>query len=563
VTLPGGGPAERFSGLLEDREGRLWAAGEQGLACRTGSEWHRFTTRDGLNRNHVAFVAETRSGEIWAAYFEPVGLERFRLEGVVLRKTGALDANRGLASGKVYLVGEDARGQLWVGTGKGVDVVSERGSAHYGAGEGLVGEDCDSNAVLAEPDGSVLIGTTSGFSLFNGRDVAMRLEPPRAVLVEARLGRARVALPSAERLRVARGEATLEVRFAGLSFLNEVRVEHQVRLLGLEDVWRPTRVREARYVALPRGEYRFEVRARVAPAGEWGKVAGLDFTVFPAPWETLWFRGLVVLLLGAFVAGGVRWRLSTLRRRTNELEALVADRTRELNSANEALTNLSLTDPLTGLKNRRFLALRIGEDIAALERAHHGTRNTNEPSSVTDLVFLMVDIDHFKEVNDQFGHAAGDRVLKAIGGILMVATRLSDTVVRWGGEEFLVVARQLNRDAAPILAERIRLAVESHPFAIGEGRTIHRTCSVGFAPYPFVSGVPKLLGWEAVVGVADLCLYVAKSSGRNVWVGLNGTSRTRHEGLEERLSSGIPVMLREGELSVSTSAHDPSALRFE
>jgi diguanylate cyclase (GGDEF)-like protein len=241
----------------------------------------------------------------------------------------------------------------------------------------------------------------------------------------------------------------------------------------------------------------------------------------------------------------------------------VADRTRELNSANEALTNLSLTDPLTGLKNRRFLALRIGEDIAALERAHHGTRNTNEPSSVTDLVFLMVDIDHFKEVNDQFGHAAGDRVLKAIGGILMVATRLSDTVVRWGGEEFLVVARQLNRDAAPILAERIRLAVESHPFAIGEGRTIHRTCSVGFAPYPFVSGVPKLLGWEAVVGVADLCLYVAKSSGRNVWVGLNGTSRTRHEGLEERLSSGIPVMLREGELSVSTSAHDPSALRFE
>lgn len=247
VTLPGGRPAERFSGLLEDREGRLWAAGEQGLACWTGSEWRRFTTRDGLKRDHIAWVAETRSGEIWAAYFEPVGLERFRFDGGILRKTGALDATTGLASGKVYFVGEDARGQLWVGTGNGVDVVSERGSTHYGLGDGLVGEDCDANAFLAEPDGSVLIGTSSGVSLLTGRAAVDRLEPPRAVLVEARFGKEPVALPPAERLRVARAEAILEVRFAGLSFLNEGRVEHQVRLLGLEDAWRATRVREARY----------------------------------------------------------------------------------------------------------------------------------------------------------------------------------------------------------------------------------------------------------------------------------------------------------------------------
>lgn len=208
-----------------------------------------------------------------------------------------------------------------------------------------------------------------------------------------------------------------------------------------------------------------------------------------------------------------------LRLTRDHLEALVMDRTADLEAANAALERQTLTDPLTGLHNRRYVDLVVPEAVAQVERAYadHIAKAAPLPP-YPDLVFLMVDLDHFKTVNDRFGHAVGDEVLQQFTRRLLQAVRETDTVVRWGGEEFLILARGLRRDQGPMVAQRILAAVRSAPFDVGT--PFPRTCSVGFAPFPLDPAHPSATPWERVVALADRCLYAAKTTGRNGFVGL-------------------------------------------
>jgi len=197
---------------------------------------------------------------------------------------------------------------------------------------------------------------------------------------------------------------------------------------------------------------------------------------------------------------------------------------RRLQAANRTLADMSLRDPLTSLANRRYLTTRIAEDLAQIHRMQRLGRQEEGKARLAlniDVIFLMIDLDHFKHVNDTYGHAAGDQVLKQMAGILTHAMRDSDTVVRWGGEEFFVVAKHTSRAEAHVVAERIRSRVEAHPFDLGTGQTIHKTCSIGFTSYPFFRNHPSRVAWEKVVELADQCLYAAKASGRNTWVGVH------------------------------------------
>jgi diguanylate cyclase (GGDEF)-like protein len=162
------------------------------------------------------------------------------------------------------------------------------------------------------------------------------------------------------------------------------------------------------------------------------------------------------------------------------------------------------------LRNRRFLEQTINADLEIAARG--GTDR--------DLVILMIDLDHFKSVNDQYGHAAGDAVLVALAQLLLHTVRTSDTVVRWGGEEFLIVVRFINRVHAAEIAEKLRSAVAAHSFRLPDGAVIRRTCSIGFAAWPFSQAAPRALSWERVVDLADAALYMSKHSGRDAWTGV-------------------------------------------
>jgi len=214
---------------------------------------------------------------------------------------------------------------------------------------------------------------------------------------------------------------------------------------------------------------------------------------------------------------------------------------------------LSLTDSLTGLRNRRFIWQTIGYDLASCLRKYRAANYSGTYPRYADVIFLVIDLDEFKLINDQYGHSAGDEILKQIANVLQSGCRAADTIVRWGGEEFLIVSRFSNREDAGIMAERFRSLIESSELKIGPDQTIRITCSIGFAAYPFVRSNPDAFTWEQVIAFADGSLFAAKRSSRNAWIGLNTTEKANLKDLSGRYSTNLRKWIDQGELTVDSS----------
>ena len=166
-----------------------------------------------------------------------------------------------------------------------------------------------------------------------------------------------------------------------------------------------------------------------------------------------------------------------------------------------------------------------------------------------DLLFFLVDVDYFKAVNDEYGHDAGDKVLVQIAQRLGRVVRESDFLIRWGGEEFLVICRSAERTDGPILADRILKAINGEDFDIGQGRCIPQSCSVGWAPYPWLPPMYSDLSVDEVLRLADRGLYLAKEHGRNQAVGLMPATATparpgKYALMEELFTDGMVRELR-------------------
>lgn len=567
--LPGGSSKEAIYGILRDRTGRLWAGGDNGLACFSDGRWTRFTKKDGLLDTGVTFVIEAPSGDLWVAYYDELGISRVRLENGRLKVLQTIGPEYGLSSLDIYLIGLDAKGRLWVGSEKGVDVIEELDSAsrrmlHFGLAEGLPDEDTDTMAFLADPNGDVWIGTRSGIGLFVAALESGAPPPPKTVILRASLGGPPIPTTgSGGPIRVSYRLNELDVYFASLSFIYGGAVEHRMRLFGLDDRWLAVQGREIHYPRLRPGTFRLEISSRTR-GGDWGPPATLAFVILPPLWQTPLARTGAVVALAALFYLLINLRTRALKKRAKSLETLVENRTAELAAANESLRTLSVTDSLTGLRNRRYLTLTMPESLAQVDRAH--TRPRTGPRAAPaniDLMLAMLDMDDFKRVNDDYGHDAGDRVLTQIATVLQMVVRDSDTIARWGGEEFLMVLRNSCRTEGGIIAERIRSRIASHPFDLGGGRTIHCTCSIGFAFYPVVGGHPRFFAWESVVDMADRCLIAAKRSGRNTWVGLVASEDADPDLLKGRLPADIEDLVGNGLLHAMTSLRDPAGILWK
>jgi diguanylate cyclase (GGDEF)-like protein len=184
--------------------------------------------------------------------------------------------------------------------------------------------------------------------------------------------------------------------------------------------------------------------------------------------------------------------------RIKRLQEEIEERERELMEANQRLRHMSQTDALTGLDNRRHIETRIEEMFEHAKRL-------GEPFSC-----VMVDLDKFKSVNDEYGHQAGDAVLRQLAKILKQEVREIDHAGRYGGEEFILLLTGTVLDAAVTFAERVRKAIESHTFTFDNG-AIQRTASFGVAAWPH----PRITSCDGLVRAADDALYVAKETGRN------------------------------------------------
>ena len=157
--------------------------------------------------------------------------------------------------------------------------------------------------------------------------------------------------------------------------------------------------------------------------------------------------------------------------------------------------------------------------------------------------FYLIDADNFKEVNDRYGHDVGDKVLLEMAHRLSSSIRHSDVLVRWGGEEFLIVSRYTDRTEAELLAQRALSAVADMPFVVNaSGETVYRTCSMGWAAFPWFPGDPRAISYEEVLTLADRGLNQAKQSGKNRAVGmLPASGRTAATTVDGLHSDGLQV----------------------
>ncbi len=512
----GGEAPDGVRAFAEDPSGTLFAASRQGILRLTGPSPRRFSARDGLKEDFISSLVFASDGSAVVAYRASTGAAKVLVEGdrITVRP---IDTATGLVSNKVVLLGRDDSGAVWIGTGTGADVFGPdwKHVARYGKPDGMVSDDLDQNAFFAESGGTVWLGSSRGLVRFQAGVTPAPEPPPPIVITEAEAGDRR--LDPTRPAEIGSGERNFSVSWAGLTFLEPRKVRYRHRMVGLVDQYTETELTEARFPALPTGTYRFEVVC-VSAAGKVSQVpAVFSLEVRAAWWQTLWARILWALLAAAALVAVVRWRTRHLEAERRRLEEAVAARSAELAAANRELREASFTDALTGARNRRFFSTVIEDDVNRTLRVH-STPAQNRPRNC-DLIFYIVDIDHFKEINDEFGHDRGDGVLAEVAHRLTHVVRDSDRLIRWGGEEFLLISRDADRTRGDVLAGRVMQSVGSEPFELGNGRKVRRTCSVGWAPFPWYPDSTRTFAFTEVLKLADRAMYLAKQSGRNRSVG--------------------------------------------
>jgi len=517
AVLIAGEKLDNVRAFAEDPSGTLYAPSRSGLLRLTGPSPRKFTTRDGLRENFLSSLVFAGDGSAVIAYRESIGAAKVIIEGDRLT-VRPIDVASGLVSNKVVLLGRDASGAVWVGTGTGADVFGPdwKHLARYGKPDGMVSDDLDQNAFFAEPDGSVWLGSSRGLIRFQAGTTPAPEPPPPIVITAAEAGGR--PLDPLRPAVLASGERNFSVSWSGLTFIEPRRVRYRHRMLGLVDQYTETELTEARFPALPTGNYRFEVLCVAADGKVSRAPAVVQLQVKAAWWQSLWARILWVLLAAGALAAVVRWRTRHLEAERRRLEEAVAARSAELAAANRELREASFTDALTGARNRRFFSTVIEDDVNRTLRVH-STPAQNRPRNC-DLIFYIVDIDHFKEINDEYGHDRGDGVLAEVARRLTHVVRDSDRLIRWGGEEFLLISRDADRTRGDVLAGRVMQSVGSEPFDLGGGHKMRRTCSVGWAPFPWYPDSTRTFAFTEVLKLADRAMYLAKQSGRNRSVGV-------------------------------------------
>jgi diguanylate cyclase (GGDEF)-like protein len=494
--------------IREDDHGRIWFATIQhGLvALDPGGEYRQWRGDEGLSNEMLWDVAPSDSGSVWVGS-NGDGLFHVRANGEIRRYTSA----DGLADDFVWQVLVDDRGNVWAYTNRGLSRFDGDGFTSFGESDGLMHLEGAATASLQTRNGDLWFGSADGLMRHDPQGNVHGDVPPPVVIEEVLLGSQGVK--PHERLPYRPG--SLNIRFAGLSFVDEEAVTYRYRLRGVEPDWNEGSTGLVTYASLGGGDYVFEVKARNAH-GVWShQAASFPFSVEPPFWGTWWFWTVIALAGIMLIRAVVFLRERNIRARQAELEQLVDHRTAELSEANRRLEHASRTDPLTGLPNRRYLLDRIDHDVAETRRRYA----ERQAQDNRDMIFMMIDMDHFKSINDEYGHDAGDQVLCELSELISDQLRGSDDLIRWGGEEFLVVARHAEARLAPSIADRIVQAARTHRVTLkGSGAVVVPTCSIGIATYPFYPERPSLLDWEQVIQLADQAVYMAKHRGRDGWI---------------------------------------------
>jgi diguanylate cyclase (GGDEF)-like protein len=537
----------------------IWFGTDDGLLKYDGKQFRRY--RDGLKNTDVWAVAALRpdtlllgTGEGIQTFhkekFIPSELEKHiddeivvndikvispneilvatELHGLFIykdKKLKQLSTKAELLNDDVWAVITDSAGSMWFSTSVSLDRYKNGFISHYNKKTGLFGDEGSLHGIYKDSRGNLYFSITPGFIQVTP-DQERDQDIPKPILYIAEVTINGENHNPDDELELKHSQKNIDFHYIAVSTRKENPVLYKTRLSPLDSDWsEPTKETHIKYMHLAPEDYTFEVIANNGGGeDQWfNAINKFSFSIVKPFWLTWWFISIMVLVGAALIMLLIQFRVKHLEHQKKQLEEIVKQRTEEIIEKNKELAYLSVTDPLTDLKNRRYLEEKIKEDISLIERYLFDKRRSPEiePTvGIPSLGVFILDIDYFKKVNDDYGHKAGDIVIIDIARLLLEMLRHSDTIVRWGGEEFLIITRQLGNDSSFELAERIRSKIENFKFKIDEDTTIKKTISVGFAHFPFIPNDTQSVNWSQVVSLADNALYIAKKNGRNLTVGI-------------------------------------------
>lgn len=462
------------------------------------------------------------------------GLFRYRYADGQLAHVGR---NQGLPVDTVFQMALDRHGAAWLGSNSGVLRIDYAALMAVADGrrrtirvdrfdrlDGMAsaqGNGASGPTTLLRQDGSIWFATAEGAaSVRPEREAQLRVRTPPPLVIESVLldGEAGPLTDGANWVSIPAKTRRVSIAYGGLSFLSPQSIRYRTRLVGYENDWIDRGAeRIVDYTALPPGRYALHVSAS-SGGGPWSaqdKV--LRFVVEPSLWQRSDFRFALVAVAVGLAGLAYRWRVLNLHRRARHLARMVEERTADIRRQGEmlmlaaeekdallaqlasqarTLRRMAHEDALTGLPNRRRYEDELAKQMACF--AEHGRAWS----------LAILDIDHFKRINDQHSHAVGDAALRRVAAVMRDAVRDRDLVARLGGEEFALLMPDTDAAAAKAVCEHVRGAIAAasyDPCAAG----LRITVSIGVATWPGYRSV------SAMQAAADAALYRAKGEGRN------------------------------------------------
>ncbi len=409
------------------------------------------------------------------------GLYRLQLDGDRIVSSTRFQPPDIISNSIVSLL-VDSRGWLWAGTDNGVSVFNGQRWVSATTDAGLIWDDLDQGALLEDADGSMWIGTSQGLSHLLDPVRLFIKENLKPVITSVTVGEA------AFRERAVRyTQEPFVIQFGSLDFRADGVIRFRYRLEGVDKNWADSASGYARYPSAPPGHHRFDLVAYDPLTHQASAPVSVVLRV-RKPWW-LWWPLIVLYVLAALGSAyaGLRLRFRYLLRQRRMLQREVELRTAEIREA-------QATDSLTGLLTRGEIQSRL---VAAL----------GEEGRFSQIAVGLLDIDHFKRINDRFGHLTGDEILKEMGRRLKLTLEPGEYAGRYGGEEILIV---LETEQVPEV-DRIHIldiAACGEPFRV-DGEIIEVTCSIGVAHEHACDD------WKSLIGRADNALYQAKAEGRD------------------------------------------------
>ncbi|GHG62082.1 GGDEF domain-containing protein [Alishewanella longhuensis] len=493
-------PSPFIMALYQSSDGRVFIGSGAGVAVLQQDKLQSLDLT-GLDDADYAFgfAEDLAAGIFWMTTDR--GLIAYDLTSGALHMIGRA---QGMPFDKLFQLVLDKQGYFWISSNRGVlrlnraqalEVIAGKRERIefelFGESDGMASAQANGGSAKAATlhhDGSIWIATSIGVSRVQPERLQQfaKMLPP--VVIEKLLVEGQeISFVNLQPL--AAGTNRVEIQYAGLGYIMSERIQYRTLLEGFDQEWvnRGSYI-AAEYTNLPPGTYRFRVAAAY-PGGDWSQnEAELTLEILPYLWQRWWFQLLIVLVLATSLLWVIRWRLQSLKRNELRLLKLVSEQTVELQL-------LARQDALTGLANRRAFD-------EALQQEYQRAKRSN-----ATLCLALIDVDHFKQVNDKLSHALGDEVLKRIAALLKQQSRAIDLVARWGGEEFVILLPDTSLAAAIEVCERLRQKLEQLDFS-ELSADLNMTVSIGLTTNDKLELPQMLLS-------ADRALYQAKRTGRN------------------------------------------------